>query len=209
MILKFTIDQKYDLNFAKGQTAKRRLKKQYFDCKSVLKFTANEYQKSWNKINNEFSQYIKDLTGYQWAHKKYFCIVSPTHQGISNWNGSNKIVRWWLENPYGMRRVTAHELIIHHYFYIIKKEYSDAKLTPVQTWALAEIAAFALTSLTPQAKSFWPWDNSGYYTNHNYQSIVPLQKQLKNAFLQRKNFDDYIQMGIKAVKAYKIKINFC
>jgi hypothetical protein len=208
MKLKFIVDKKYDLKFARGKTAKRYLKNQYAATEPFLKFTAKEYQKSWNKINDEFSQYIEKETGSPWLHKKYFCLVSPTHQGISNWDGSDRIIRWWLENPFGARRMTAHELIIHHVFGVIQKKYSQKKISRTQIWALAEITAIALTSLTPQAKKFWPWDVSGYYTDHNYQSLVPLQKKMKEKFLKRKNFDDFIISGIKIIKKYKEPIGF-
>ncbi len=208
MKLHFIIDKKYDLRFAQNVRSKQEIEKQYELCKSALLYSVHEYQKTWDEINDAFSKSIEQVTGYKWAHKKYYCVVSPAHQGISNWDGSDRIIRWWKENPYAMRRITAHELILHHYFYIVKTYFVDAKLTDKQIWALAEIASFALTSLTPQIKKFWPWDTDGYYTNHNYQSIVPLQMKLKKPFLERESFDKYIQTGIELVKKYKHPISF-
>jgi hypothetical protein len=100
-----------------------------------------------------------------------------------------------------MRRITAHELILSHYFEIYKRHYKKEKLTDKQVWMLAEIAAFALTSLTPEVKKFWSWDTE-YYTNHNYPELVKLQNKLKNVFLKRKSFDDYIKKGIDLVRKY-------
>jgi hypothetical protein len=208
MELHFIIDKKYDLRFAQNVNAKQKMEKQYRKGKSVLLYSVCEYQKAWDEINHLFSRYIEQTIGYAWAHEKYYCVVSPVHQGISNWDGSDRIIRWWKENPYAICRITAHELILHHYFYIVRKFYSDVNLTDKQIWALAEIAAFALTSLTPQVKKFWPWDTDGYYTNHNYQSIVQLQNKLKNPFLKRNSFDEYIQTGIRLVKKYKHSIKF-
>jgi len=74
------------------------------------------------------------------------------------------------------------------------------KLKDGQVWALAEIAAFALTSLCPEVGGFWPWDDQGYYYDHNYPQIVELQKKLKPIFLKKKNFDEYIKTGINLVK---------
>jgi lipid A disaccharide synthetase len=73
-------------------------------------------------------------------------------------------------------------------------------LTDGQVWALAEIAAFALTSLTDQVKEFWPW-NTEYYTNHNYPHIVELQNELRQPFVKRRDFDEYI----KKVSQYESK----
>lgn len=100
-----------------------------------------------------------------------------------------------------MRRITAHELLISQYFEIYKRYYSIQGLKEGQIWALAEVAAFALTSLTSEVKKFWPWDTA-YYTNHNYSQIVELQKKLKNSFLKRENFDDYNTQGMRLVRQY-------
>ncbi|MFA5781869.1 MAG: hypothetical protein WC868_06330 [Bacteroidales bacterium] len=208
MKLKYLINKKEDLRFARTKKEKRALVERYLADFPYLKYSCREYQKSWNKINNQFSRYIEKATGYKWKYNTYYCFVSPIHEGISNWGTSNKIIRWWKENSYTQRRITAHELIISHYFTIVKKYYSKKKLTNKQIWALAEIAAFALTSLTPATKKFWPWDKSGYYYNHNYQTIMNLQKELKQSFLKKKNFDEYIKTGIKLVRKYP-KIDFC
>jgi hypothetical protein len=209
MKLHFIIDKNYDLQFTNSARDRKDLVRRYRDCEAALKYTAKEYQKSWDKIGDAFSRYVEKTTGFAWKHKLYRCVVSPTHRGISNWDGSDKIIRWWLENPLAMRRITAHELILHHFFCIIKNNHKQEKLSDLQIWALAEIAAFAMTSLTPESHRFWPWDDSGYYTNHNYQSLVPLQNKLKKAFVERHDFDDYVKAGIKAVKTYKRKLDFC
>lgn len=209
MKLRFIIDKRYDQRFAKSIKDRKELVKRYRDCSQALAYTMKEYQKSWDKISDKFSRFIEKTTGYAWKHEIYQCVVSPTNRGISNWDGSDKIIRWWQENPLAMRRITAHELIIHHYFYIIRKNYKHEKLSDRQIWALAEIAALALTSLTRESHKFWPWDDSGYYTNHNYRSIVPLQIKLEKAFIDRMDFDEYIKFGIRAVKTYESRIDFC
>lgn len=203
MKLHFIIDKKYDLSFIKSKKQLQLLELKYSKLKKFLEYSKIEYQKAWNKINDEFSNYIERQTGYKWFYKKYFCVISVVHPGISNWGKAPIIVRWWYENPYTQRRITAHELILSHYFEIYKRNFAKYKLTNGQIWALAEIAAFALTSLSPEVKNFWPWDNSGYYTNHNYPQIVKLQLQLKDDFLQRENFNEYIKNGIKLVKGNK------
>ena len=200
MHLTFSINKKYDLQFSGFWFKKSEIESEYKNLNRYLKYSCAEYQKSWDEIDAKFSKYIEKVTGYKWYYNNYECVVSPLHQGISNWGNGNKIVRWWKENAYTQRRITAHELILSHYFEIYRHNFSDAGLSDNQIWALAEIAAFALTSLTSEAQVFWPWDKLGYYTSHNYPQLIELQLKLKNKFLKRKNFDEYIKAGIKLVK---------
>lgn len=179
----------------------KKIDAQYKSSLPFLKLSKKLYQKSWDEINQGFSDYIEKQTGYTWFYPKYECVVSVIHPGISNWGTAPKIVRHWKENPYYMRRITAHELILSHYFEIHKRHYKDEGLKDGQIWALAEIAAFALTSLTKDVKKWWPW-NTEYYTNHNYPHIVDMQNKLKPIFLKSKNFNEYIKEGIKLVKKY-------
>jgi hypothetical protein len=183
MKVKFIIDEDYDKCFVKDKGVLSYIDVQYKSSMKYLELTRELYQKSWDEIN-DFSDYIGETTGYKWFYDSYECVVSVIHKGISNWGNAPKIVRGWQENPYYMRRTTAHELAISHYFEIHKRHYKNSGLTNGQIWALAEIAAFALTSLTLVVKKFWPW-NTEYYTNHNYPHIVDLQNELKTIFLSR------------------------
>lgn len=205
MKLKFIIDKKQDkmISLKKGysKTSLSYMEKQYKTSLKFFKLSQKLYQNSWDEINDEFSKYVEKETGHPWFFKEYNCILSTMTSGMSNWGESNIIARHWKENPYFMRRITAHELILSHYFYIYKTYYSDENLTDGQVWALAEIAAWALTSLTSDVKKWWPW-NTEYYTNHNYPHVVKLQLKLKEIFIKRKNFDEYIMSGIKLVRKY-------
>lgn len=203
MKLKFIIDKEYDKHFVKDQVYLDKIDKKYEINKKYkfLESAIDMYQKSWEEIGDDFSNYIEKETGYKWFYDTYECVVSVIHSGISNWGNAPKIVRGWEENPYFMRRITAHEMILSHYFEIYKRNYKEEGLTNGQVWALAEIAAFALTSLKPEVENFWPW-NTEYYTNHNYPHIVQMQNELKEVFLNCKNFDEYIEAGIKLVKKY-------
>lgn len=203
MKLKFIIDKEYDKKYVTSKRQLKDLEEQYSLIMANMKYSQKEYQKSWDEIGQEFSDYIEKETGYKWFYKTYYCVVSAVHPGISNWGDEPKIVRWWYENAFVQRRITAHELILSHYFEIYKRHYKSSNLSDGQVWALAEIAAFALTSLTPEVKKFWPWDISGYYYNHNYPQIVELQKKLKSVFLKKNNFQEYISKGIKEVRKYQ------
>lgn len=219
MRLKFVIDKAFDIKttqILKGmhfnRLANTRVDTAYFNNEykksgRFLKLTQKIYQQAWDEINSEFSKYVEETTGYKWNYSTYYCVLSLVCPGCSNWGTGNKILRTAKENPYWMLRITAHELILCHYFEIYKGHYSARKLTDWQVWALAEIAAWAMTSLTREAKKFWPW-YSDYYTNHNYPHLVKMQLKMKPLFLNRKSFDDYIEEGIKIIRRYpKIYFN--
>lgn len=180
------------------QLAENRYQKLY----PYIKRSCELYQESWDEITPQFFEVVEKVTGYPWFHEKFECVVSAFHPGVSNWGG-NRIVRWWKENPYTQRRLTAHEILISHVFSIVRKDFGNPKLTDQQIWALAEISAWALTGLEESLKRFWPWDERGYYTDHNYPQLVGLQLELKDPFLDKKNFREYIEKGIEAV----IKLN--
>ncbi len=205
MKLKFVIDKKLDKQITLGMGFPKKILRyieiQYKTSLKFFKITKKLYQKSWDEINKEFSDYIEKETGYKWFHKEYKCVITAMIPGMSNWGDSNRIARHWKENSYFMRRITAHELILSHYFHIYKKHYKKEGLKDGQVWALAEIAAWSLTSLTPKVKKWWPW-NAEYYTDHNYPHVVNLQNKLKPIFLKRKNFDEYIKKGIQLVRKY-------
>jgi len=205
MKLRFIIDKGYDLELAKGfgfsSASLEYIDRFYANSSVALKLTQELYQSSWDAINDKFSKYIEEETGYKWFYPEYECVVSAIHIGISSWGNAPKIARIWKENPYSMRRITAHELILSHYFEIYKRHFKHEGLIDGQIWALAEIAAFALTSLTDQVEEFWPW-NTEYYTDHNYPHIVDLQNQLKEPFIKRKDFAEYIKKGIELIRKY-------
>jgi len=205
MRVEYVIDKEYDKKFVgmSNKVVRTHFDDIYNNSLPYLKYTKEVYQSAWDEIGQKFARYIIVETGYEWFYLTYQCVVSVTNQGISNWGHEAKIMRGWKENPYSQRRITAHELILSHYFEIYRRHYSHHGLSDNQVWALAEIAAYALTSLTETASKFWPWDFTGYYTNHNYPQIVYLQKRLKNAFVKRKSFDEYILTGIKLVKKFE------
>ncbi len=207
MRLIFVIDKEYDINISmqlNKELSREHIEELYREEMPGIRLKQKLYQKSWNKINDEFSKYVETTTGYNWAYPEYICVLSPVTRGASNWGHAPVIIRDYRDIPYQMRRMTAHELILSHYFEIYRRHYASEGLKDGQVWALAEIAAFALTSLTKDAESFWP-GHTGYYYNHKYFHIVGLQKELRKAFIEsieRKDFDSYIKVGIGLVRKY-------
>jgi hypothetical protein len=193
-----------------GAISRKRLEEQYKKELPKLESKKKEFQLEWDKINDEFSKYVEKVTGYKWFYPEYECVLSFNIRGASNWGkciwgNVPKIVRGYNEPTQNglFLRITAHELILAHYFEIYRRHYEHEGLKDGQVWALAEIAAFALTSLTPEAKTFWSYTE--YYTNHNYPQIVELQNELKSAFIKtaaKGDFDSYIKKGIELVRRY-------
>ncbi len=211
--LYFIIDKEYDiqtiLSLKKAglkqyeNMTRGFLESRYKTEIAAMKLKQDDYQESWDEIGDRFSDYVEKITGYGWFYPRYECVLSIAIRGASNWGHGPRILRIYNEDPYLMRRITAHEIILSHYFEIYRRHYSNERLTDGQVWALAEIAAFALTSLTEDVKGFW--QNTEYYTNHNYPQIVELQNKLKKVFIesvQNKDFDYYIKMGIEMVRGY-------
>jgi len=176
------------------------VRREYDRTLPFIEQTTKQYQSSWDEIIEDFSQTVEQLT-CPWLYNEYVCVVTSFHRGISNWNG-NLIGRWWKENSYLQRRITAHEILLAHCFSIHRNHFKDSGLVDKQIWALAEIAAFALTGLESKISKFWPWDKSGCYTNHNYPHIVELQNQLRDPFKNRKDFKEYVETGIRLVKNF-------
>ena len=203
MKLKFVIDKELDWEYIEGlggTLTYQQLDRSYEALKTALPWTLKSYQEVWDEINDRFSDYIENITGYKWFQDEYQCLLSIYFHGNTNWGRSNQISRCWWENPYYSRRITAHEMILSQYFFIYRNHYTNEGLTDGQVWALAEIAAFALTTLTEDIKDFWGWDTD--YNVCNYPQIVELQNDLKDVFLNMKSFDDYMKAGFALVRKY-------
>lgn len=165
--------------------------------------TKNLYKQSWDEIIGEFSETVAKLT-YPWFFDEYEIVVTHFHPGLVKWY-ENRIGRWWRENPYLQRFITAHEILLAHYFSIHQNIFPDSGLADRQIWALAEIAAIALTGLEEDLRKFWPWVKDRYRINHNYPQLVDLQLKLKEPFLKRESFDEYVKTGIREMKKQPIK----
>lgn len=208
MKVEFIIDEEYDLATARSMDfTKEQLeyaKSLYEICPEEIEKSRKKYQKSWNEINDNFSDYVKEKTNYDWFYPEYGCVVSTSVQGASNGGHEPKIVISIGQNLTGMRRNVAHELILSHFFEIYKRNYQNEGLTNRQGWAFAEIVAFVLTSTsekTRDVETFWK-EVSSYITEHSYDSIKGLQNELREVYLRNGSFKEFIKEGIKKVKKY-------
>lgn len=185
-----------------GKILSSQKDKMYAKAIKFLKKTADFYQSSWDEIDNYFFKKVEKITGFSWQHAKYYCVVSLFNKGISNWGG-NKIVRIWNENPYYMRKITAHEILISHIFTIFDRLNKWPDLNNQKKWVIAEICAWSITGLEDEiVKKCWPWisGENKYPYNHNYQFLVPIQKELKKYYLNKKDFISYIVEAAEVVE---------
>ena len=170
----------------------------YHKIRPYMERTLVQYQKSWDEIIEDFSALVEKKS-VPWFYDEYICKLTNYNPGLSNWDG-NVIGRWWKENAFRQRRITAHEILLAHYFSIHRNNYQNSGVDDKQIWALAEIFAFAMTGLDEDLRKLWPWDRRGYYTDHNYPHIVDLQLALEEPFIKMKSFDDYVKAGIDLVE---------
>jgi len=180
---------------------KKYTQKKYGSSSCFLKKTVRLYQLSWDEINEDFFSTTEEITGFDWRYKEYFCVVSFFNKGISNWGG-DKIIRGWNENPYLMRKITAHELLISHIFSIFeRKEFARYHLSNDKKWKIAEISAFAICGLEKKMIKFWPWitEEERYPLNHNYPHIYESQKKLKPFYESKKDFKSFLEKAIKEI----------
>jgi len=175
------------------------VKNKYKKLLPFLKNSAADYQKSWDKINDDFFKLVAIKTNRPWKYKKYYCVVSAFHEGISSW-GKDIIARRWSINADTQRKVTAHELVLSHFWTMLEKNVISKKWSADKKWQYSEIFSWCLLGLDPDFYGFWPWllKSDLFPINHQYQNIVPLQNKLKDMYFEYQNFTDFFEMAIKS-----------
>ncbi|OGY42967.1 MAG: hypothetical protein A2Y67_02865 [Candidatus Buchananbacteria bacterium RBG_13_39_9] len=188
-----------------GKKIVRQLvEKRYGQILPYLKKVGIWYQQSWDEINEAFFRHLEKKTGYKIKYKKYFCVVSAFHPGISSWGG-NKIARIWAENPFTMRKITAHELIISHIFHIFQDDHQfKNKLKDQEIWKIAEIAAWCLTGKEKEMIKMWPWvpKDQLFPLKHNYPFLVPLQIKLGKVYDSAGSFKKFLNTAVNLVNKF-------
>lgn len=166
-----------------------------------LKNSVSDYQKSWNKINDKFFKLVSDKTGRPWKYKKYYCVVSAYHEGISSWGG-NLIARRWSINADTQRKVTAHELVLSHFWTMLEDNAISKKWADNKKWQYSEILSWCLLGLDQDFYKFWPWllKSHLFSEDHQYKNIIPLQKRLGALYCESKNFTEFFDKAIRLEK---------
>jgi hypothetical protein len=167
------------------------------------------YQESWDEISDVFSVRIEAVTEHKWKFDEYLVVLSPIHPGVSNRN-DNKVIRWIFEDPLGQRRITAHEILMIHLWDILDESfpehYADHESkkehdTSFLKWALNEITAVAVLGLEPELNELWSSRMrgfDGFLTN--YPQLDELKMQLKDIYLKRVDFQDYLRKSMALLK---------
>ncbi len=196
-----------DMELMEAKKASRSLSELVHACingkyKKILPFIKNSslaYQKSWDGIIDEFYKLVEKKTGYKWKYQKYYCVVSAYHEGISSWGG-NKIVRRWSINADTQRKVTAHELVLSHFWNILDSKSISNKWSKEKKWKYSEILSWCLLGLDNDFYKFWPWllKKDLFPENHEYPEILPTQKKLKELWGNCNDFVDFLDKAIKS-----------
>lgn len=163
----------------------------------TIKKAVISYQSAWNEINDYFFREIEKITGTKWKYQKYFVILSPFNVGISS-QRRNKIIRSCFEDPYKQRRITAHELLMTHIWNIFDKKFKNTKTTENSLWALNEIATVSILSLESSLNKIWGNNYEKYLKN--YPQLNALKMELKQVYLTKINFFEYLKRGIEIIK---------
>jgi len=170
----------------------------YRKLKPFIKNSINDYQKSWDKINDNFFRLVRNKTGTNWKYKKYYCVVSAYHEGISSWGGKT-IARRWSVNADVQRKITAHELVLSHFWMMLSQNEISKNWNNNKKWRYSEIFSWCLLGLDQDFRIFWPWilEKDIFPENHNYPKLIPLQKKLKQLYSNCDNFVEFFQKAIK------------
>jgi len=181
------------------------------------------YQESWDEIDDFFFAEVEEITGHRWSFDEYLVVVSPIHPGVSNMY-NNTVVRWIFEDPIEQRRITAHEILMIHIWDIfnetgvfgftrkdgtweIEEIFSNYYEDPWEEWekghlwALNEITTIAILGLEPELNELWSPNTKGFSTETNYPQIVQLQLELKEAYLEKSDFQNYLNKAISILHA--------
>ncbi|MFA5131243.1 MAG: hypothetical protein WC467_02350 [Patescibacteria group bacterium] len=169
----------------------------YKRISAYLKSSALDYQKSWDKMNDDFFKLVSTKTGQAWKYKKYYCIISAYREGISSWGG-NIVARRWSINADVQRRMTAHEIVLSHFWTMLENNNISRKWPNKKKWQYSEIFSWCLLGLDKDFIIFWPWllKKDLFPLNHQYHDLVPLQIKLKDLYFKSNNFVDFFENAI-------------
>jgi hypothetical protein len=184
------------------QIFKKTAERKYQKIQPFMENSLHLYQSSWSKILKEFTTLVEEKTNASWKYKDYYCVVSAFHQGISNWGG-NTIVRKWSIHPDVQRPVTAHELVLSHFWTILDEHLEAGVWEDEEKWKYCEIFSWCLLGLEKEFHKFWPWllAKDRWPLDHNYPEIIPLQKKIGAMHGEYDNFREFLEGVLKVKKA--------
>ena len=158
------------------------------------------YQKAWDKINDEFYNEIEKITETKWKFPEYKVVLSPFHPGIAN-RANNIVVRSIYEDPEDQKRITAHEILMVHIWSIIDDNYPEAENDiGGRFWGLNEITTVMILGLEPNLNKLWTKQKQGTdnFLN-NYPQLTTLREELKQIYINKKKFFDYLTQAVNKI----------
>lgn len=179
--------------------ATKYLEKRHTEVADQIQKAKETYQIEWNKINDHLFKNIKGITGYDWAHKEYFVVVSPIHKGVSTMGG-NTVVRSAFEDSKDQLRITAHELLMSHIWTVLWIIYPESKKdTDMKFWAINELITNAILGLDPAFKDLWTKKTRGYDQYlRNYPQLEEAKMELKAQYAAT-SFEGFLAKTYKRV----------
>ena len=197
-------DSFQDIEYAIDGFVQERHKQHKLEIDNAIK----GYDESWQSIIDEFSEIVYKLTEHDWFYEEYICVISPIHRGISNWYG-NTIARKCGDDYHKQRRITAHEIILSHFFHIIRKYYSNDQLSDWRTWAFSEISTVFILNNEDLLK-FWDWfiPSGNYFSKTNYPQLAKVEDELRKIYGTKENVMDYVNKAKELLNSIDEKLMF-
>ncbi len=173
----------------------------YKQNKGKINIRKRQYKKDWTKINKIFFKEIEKIIKYKWKYRKYEIVLSLFHQGLAP-KGQPWIIVGIEHSPKKCMRIIAHEILLSHLRYVFDKKYK--KINQNKLIILSEITANALLGLEPKLKRLWEKLKYDEFLK-TYPQLTRLKIKLKDIYLHKKDFKDYLNKAIKIIQKEKIK----
>lgn len=172
------------------------VKKIYQTYGDFIEKTTKLYQDSWDEINDQFFNLILEKTKLNSHFPDYRCHVTAFFHGLSNWGG-NVIVRGWKENPFTMRKITAHEVAIAYLWNHLKNIFPNNSND--KHWKISELVAWVVLSYDEDFIKLWPWfiDKGGL---QNYPQLVVHIDKVKDIYFSTKDFKEFLLLVDKTME---------
>ncbi|MDD5629410.1 MAG: hypothetical protein PHU21_10125 [Elusimicrobia bacterium] len=161
-----------------------------------------ERQAFWDTHLAAFSVLVKEVTGFNWFHPDYLYYVTAFQRGASSWYGNTIAGAYDLKNGLD-KRIFSHELLLSHSFHIMRKYVPPDEIDDWKVWAFSEITAVLIME-DHRFDRFWPTQvhRGAYFSQSGYPQLAPLEADLRAAYLQRKDFPDFVHRAVPILKKF-------
>ncbi len=182
--------------------AEKYVSKRYQPLEQEFKQALKGYAQTWSEIDTVFSKRVPEITSHNWFHDKFFVVLSPFNTGVSSF-GEDKVLRGLFVPTGEHTRITAHEILISHIWSILYERFGEEaeKDENFYYWGLNEITSNAILGLDTTLNELWPRHLRGYDSYlYNYPHLQKAKDLLKDLFINRETFNEYLSNGIKWFK---------